>query len=177
MKPLRSSIILLLFFVLFPATALPFQKETEENAAPGVRLQRANYVVSDLDRALRVYQGILGLKVVSLNELEEGDYGYEVFGVDSGAKIRAATLSSATQPRVMGLTEVKGVEMRPASLPYRAAIVLDVVDFDDVIAQARDEGLEVFSVNRLETRDGRKGRQQGFLDHDGHLIVIYKLDD
>lgn len=176
-KPLINLITLLFFSVLFSTVATAFHKGADENTDTAVRFQRANYVVSDLDRALRVYEGILGLKVVSLNELAAGDYGYEVFGVDSTAKIRAATLSSPTQTRVMGLTEVKGMEMKPSALPYRAAIVLDVADYDGVIARAHAEGLEVFSVDHLVTGEGRIGRQQGFLDHDGHLIVIYKLDD
>lgn len=162
---------------VFSVAASSFYQRVNDVIAGDVRLQRANYVVSDLDRALRVYVDILGLKVVSLNELAAGDYGYEVFGVDSKARIRAATLSAPSQRRVMGLTEVKGMEMHPAPLPYRAAIVLEVNDYGGVIARARAEGLRVFSVDRLATNDGRKGRQQGFLDHDGHLIVIYKLED
>jgi len=53
--------------------------------------------------------------------------------------------------------------------------VLEGTDLDGGAARAKAAGLTVFEEGRLVTGDGRKGRELGFLDHDGNLIVIYLI--
>lgn len=142
---------------------------------PTVRFQRANYVVSDLDRALPVYCDVLGLEVVFIKDSAEDSYSYEVFQIDKKADMRFAVLAAPGQPNVMALTELKGIDLPEMPLPSRSAIVLECTDFDGVLARAKAAGLKVFEESVLETKDGRKGREGGFLDHDGNLIVIYLI--
>lgn len=148
------------------------QSATEK---PSVRFQRPNYVVSDLDRALPVYQDVLGLDLVFIKDSPETSYSYEVFQIDRSAKMRFAVLSSASQANVMALTELKGIDIPAMPLPNRSAIVLECEDFDGVMNRAKEAGLKVFEEGSLVTKDGRTGRELGFLDHDGNLIVIYKI--
>ena len=54
-------------------------------------------------------------------------------------------------------------------------MVLNIEDIDGVVAAARAEGLHVYREERLETNDGRTGREIGIVDHDGHLVVIYTI--
>ncbi len=142
---------------------------------PPVRFQRSNYVVRDLDRAIPVYRDVLGLDVVFIKESAEDSYSYEVFQIDRAAKMRFAVLGTPEQPNVMALTELKGVELDDVPLPSRSAIVLECTDFDGVMNRAKEAGLTVFKEGSLETKDGRKGRELGFLDYDGNLIVIYLI--
>ncbi|WND03484.1 VOC family protein [Temperatibacter marinus] len=143
------------------------------SAKPHVRFQRPNYVVTDLDRALTVYRDILGLEIAFTKNSEKTSYSYEVFQIDPAADMRFAVLSTQTQTNVMALTELKGIELPEVPLPSRSAIVLECEDFDGVMNNARAAGLKVFDESRLETKDGRIGRELGFLDYDGNLIVIY----
>lgn len=142
---------------------------------PPVRFQRANYVVSDLDRALPVYTDVLGLDLVFVKDSAEDSYSYEVFQIDRAAKMRFAVLGTPTQPNCMALTELTGIELKETPLPSRSAIVLECTDFDGVMERAKAAGLKVFEEGSLVTKDGRKGRELGFLDHDGNLIVIYLI--
>ncbi len=72
-----------------------------------VRMQRTNLVVSDLDRAFRVYQDILGFRVDFILGDRPQAYSYTVFQIPREAKTRFAALSSSGHERSLALTEVK----------------------------------------------------------------------
>lgn len=145
------------------------------NESKHVRFQRANFVVSDLDSALRLYRDVLGLTVDFVQDSESDSYSYPVFEIDRSAVLRFAVLSTPTQERVMALTEIGGIALPPTGLPRRSAIVLDIPEIDRVVAACNDLGLDVYPEERLETHDGRFGREIGIVDHDGNLIVIYHI--
>lgn len=144
--------------------------------ADTTRFQRANYVVSDLDRALVLYRDILGLDVEFMHESEPDSYSYPVFGIDPSAKLRFCVLNTATQPRVMALTEIRDIELPPPAIPRRAAIVLHVPDVDAVLSDCTNAGFHVYPEERLVTHDGRTGREVGIVDDDGNLVVIYRIE-
>ena len=77
---------------------------------------------------------------------------------------------------VKALTEVTGLDLPSKSPPFTSAIVLDVSDIDDIIAEVKNRGLTCYREDHLVTQDGREGREYGFLDYDGNLIVIYKIN-
>ncbi|MBY0306655.1 MAG: VOC family protein [Sphingomonas sp.] len=141
----------------------------------GVRFQRGNHVVSDLERALTFYQGVLGFDVTFTLPPNPESYSYAVFDIPRTAVMRFCVLSTDTQERVMALTEVKGVDIAPLPHPRRSAIVLEIDDPDAVMAGARALGLTVYDEEVLKTKDGRIGREIGIVDFDDNLIVIYKI--
>jgi catechol 2,3-dioxygenase-like lactoylglutathione lyase family enzyme len=140
-----------------------------------IRLQRANFLVSDMERSLAFYCDILGMSVNFRKDSEPDSYSYDVFEIDRAAKMRFAVLDIAEQPRAMALTEVSGVELPPVPKPRRAAIVLDISDIDGVVAKARAAGLQVYEEDHLVTNDGREGREVGIVDYDDNLVVIYHI--
>ena len=135
------------------------------------RFQRANFSVSNLDRALAFYRDVLGFELAFLKEARTTSYSHAVFGIDQGRPMRFAALSVPGQDRVMARTEVPGLEPQPT--PRRAAIVLEIADLDGVLARAEAGGFRSFPEERLTTHDGREGREVGLLDDDGNLAVIY----
>ena len=139
-----------------------------------VRFQRANFLVSDLDRALRFYCDALGLELDFVKDSETSSYSYPVFEIDPGAVIRFAVLSAPGQARVMALTEVS-TALPELPHPRRAAIVIEVADIDHVVAAARAAGCMVYPEGELLTHDGRRGHEVGIVDHDGNLTVIYRI--
>jgi catechol 2,3-dioxygenase-like lactoylglutathione lyase family enzyme len=141
----------------------------------GVRFQRGNHVVADLDRALTFYRDVLGFEVTYILPPNPQSYSYPVFDIPREAVMRFCTLSTDTQPRVMALTEVKGIALAPVPHPRRSAIVLECDDPDAVMAGARALGLEVYAEEVLHTNDGRVGREIGIVDFDDNLVVIYKI--
>jgi catechol 2,3-dioxygenase-like lactoylglutathione lyase family enzyme len=144
-------------------------------AMSGVRFQRGNHVVADLDRAIAFYQGVLGFDVTFTLPPNPNSYSYAVFDIPRTAVMRFCVLSTATQERVMALTEVKGVDITPLPHPRRSAIVLEVDDPDAVMAGARALGLTVYPEDVLKTKDGRLGREIGIVDADDNLVVIFKI--
>lgn len=141
----------------------------------GARLQRANFVVTDLERALRFYRDALGLELAFVKDSPPDSYSYDVFGIDRSQPIRFAVLSSDTQERVLALTELPGASLPVPPLPRRSAIVVDVADVDAVTAAARAAGCRVCREDELVTHDGRRGREVGIVDADGNLTVIYHI--
>ncbi|MGI9330941.1 MAG: VOC family protein [Gammaproteobacteria bacterium] len=142
----------------------------------GLRLQRPNLVVADMDRALELYRDILGFRLDFMKESTPDGYDYTVFQIPSDARVRFAVLSANDeQPRSLALTEVVGAELASVPLPRRNALVLNVKAFDEVVTAVRREGLLLHPEELLKTQDGRTGREIGFVDHDGHLVVIYTI--
>lgn len=142
-----------------------------------VRFQRANFVVADLDRALSFYEGVLGFEVTYRKGHNPDSYSIPVFEIPEGAKLGFAILSLPGQPRVMALTEVAAIDLRAVPHPRRSAIVLEVQDPDTVMDKAGMLGLQVYPEGRLETHDGRIGREVGIVDFDGNLVVIYLIPE
>lgn len=145
------------------------------NDSASVRFQRANFVVTELDRALSFYRDVLGLKLDFVKDSPEDSYSYDVFEIDKSQTIRFAVLSSATQVRVLALTELPGATLADVLHPRRAAIVLEVADVDGVVAGAKAAGCRVYREDKLITHDGRVGREVGIVDFDGNLTVIYHI--
>lgn len=141
-----------------------------------VRFQRANYIVSDLDRSLDFYCNVLCFRLVFQKVSEKTSYTYDVFEIDRSADLRFAVLATDSQDNVMALTEVTGVNLPQIIPPFRAAIVLDVDNIDEIISEVRNRGLTCYQEDQLVTQDGREGREYGFLDYDGNLIVIYNIN-
>ena len=141
----------------------------------GVRFQRGNHLVADLDRALTFYRDVLGFDVTYVLPPNPDSYSYPVFDIPRSAVMRFCALSTATQERVMALTEVRNIDMSPLPHPRRSAIVLEIDDPDTVMAKARALGLTVYDEEVLHTKDGRVGREIGIVDFDDNLVVIYKI--
>lgn len=144
---------------------------------PAVRFQRANFVVADLDRALTFYRDVLGFEVTYRKGHNPESYSIPVFEIPDGAELGFAILSLPGQPRVMALSEIGKIALAPTPYPRRSAIVLDVQDPDVVMDKARALGLQVYPEGRLETHDGRIGREIGIVDFDDNLIVIYLIPE
>mgnify|MGYP004002094589 FL=1 len=141
-----------------------------------MRFQRANFLVSDLDRALVLYRDILGMTVDLIKESEEDSYSYDVFEIDRSIKLNFVLLSYENQPRVMALTELGKNSLAKASHPRRSAIVIEVVDVDVILNKALENNFKIYREEKLVTHDGREGREIGILDDDGNLTVIYKIE-
>lgn len=142
---------------------------------PGVRFQRANFVVSNLEESYKFYCEVLGMSLTFEKVSEADSYTYDVFEIDKKHKLRFAILSTPSQPRVMALTELPELQQYTMSQPRRSAIVLDIGDIDGVVDRAKKLGLTVYSEDALETHDGRFGREVGIVDADGNLVVIYHI--
>lgn len=141
----------------------------------GVRFQRGNHVVANLDLALTFYRDVLGFDVTFILPHNPESYSYPVFDIPAAAQMRFCVLSTATQERVMALTEITNVPLAPVPHPRRSAIVLEVDDPDAVMAQAQALGLKVYDEAVLLTKDGRRGREIGIVDFDDNLVVIYQI--
>ena len=139
-------------------------------------LKRINLCVADMERSLKVYRDILGFTVNYMKDSASDSYSYPVFMFPKEAKLRFDTLDSPTQERTFALTEVRGIELPKLPVPHMTAVVLNCINFDEVVAKATAMGLKVIPEQALPDLDGKpKGRETAFVDPDGHLIVLYKM--
>ena len=141
-----------------------------------MRFQRANYLVSNKERALLLYRDILGMSLDFMKVSEEDSYSYDVFDIDDSIAIEFALLSYEDQARVMALTILGDGNLEKNPLPRRAAICIEVDDVDDAVSKCNENGFHCYGEDHLITHDGREGKEVGILDDDGNLIVIYKIE-
>ncbi len=172
-----------LTFALVTALALASPVLAQEKPAAadmslydGVHYKRATILTTDLDRSLTFYRDLMGLKVEVEMPLKPTSYAYVMFNIDSRAQMRMAMLSSDTQQRTLAIIEVKGAPLNIPTSPRPHSMVLESPDLPGMAARARDRGLTVFKELELTTVDGRKGKEQGMLDPDGHLVILYQLN-
>lgn len=138
-----------------------------------INFQRANYVVTDLEKSLTLYRDVLGFKVIFSKNAPEDSYSYDVFDIKKGSDMGFCVLGTDDEPNCLALTELRGATLEPTPSPRRAAIVLRIEHFDEAVNGASALGLKTYREDRLETNDGRVGREVGIVDFDGNLVVIY----
>ena len=141
-----------------------------------MRFQRANYLVSNKERALLLYVDILGMNLDFMKESEEDSYSYEVFDIDDSIPMEFALLSYENQPRVLALTILGDGNLEQNPKPRRSAIVIEVDNVDETVAKCKENGFHCYRDDHLITHDGREGKEVGILDDDGNLVVIYKIE-
>jgi len=139
-----------------------------------LQFKRATILVSDIDRSLSVYRDILGFTVNYIKDSADDSYSYPVFRIPKEAKIRFATLDSPTQERTIGLTEVTGIELPKPAHPIMFCQVIRVPNLDETIRKIKKLGLETTAVE-MDSNDKFEFKEQSFVDHDGHLVVLYEL--
>ena len=141
-----------------------------------MRFQRANYLVSNKERAVLLYRDILGMNLDFMKVSEEDSYSYDVFDIDQSIPIEFALLSYENQPRVMALTILGDGNLEKNPLPRRSAICIEVDNVDETVKKCEENDFHCYREDHLITHDGREGKEVGILDDDGNLVVIYKIE-
>ncbi len=141
----------------------------------GLHLKRPCLLVADLARSLTLYQDILGFRLDYISEEASADsYLYKVFQIPAEATLKFATLSTEHEARALALTEVKGVELPPLPMPHRLGLVVQVSEVADVVEEVRSLGLEVVEPSYFTAPPNLAFTEQGIVDFDGQLIVLYE---
>mgnify|MGYP003690108765 FL=1 len=82
-----------------------------------VRFQRANYIVTNLEKSLKLYCNVLGMINQYEADAPNDSYSYDVFEIEKTNKIRWAVLGTPEQIRIMALTEIKDGKIKPIPNP------------------------------------------------------------
>lgn len=173
-----ASVLLALALLGQPATVLA--QTATATAAPadydGAFYKRQLYVVTDMERALTLWRDVLGLQPGEITTSGPNSYSREVFNVPSRATMRFCTLSAGpTQVRTLALLEVRGVRLPPkAGIRTTGAVLNANGRLEAIITAVRAKGLTVFGPRVLESATQGNGIEQGFLDWDGNVIVLYQ---
>jgi len=141
--------------------------------ANDLHIQRPCLAVADLERSLVLYRDTLGFRLDYVSQASPDSYLYPVFGFPKKAQLTFAALSTDKEPRVLALTEVKGIELPPPALPHRAAIVIRVPELSPTIQKIRAIGLEPIDSSSFTAPPNFHFTEQAVCDYDGHLIVLY----
>lgn len=163
-------------FIAILMTWAPFHAYAQEveGAYDGSYIRRPTLVVSDMDASLELYRDILGLRLGSLKEDPKSSYVFEAFNIPIEARAMHATLDSDTEQRTLSLVEYRDLKsIQAANSVRRAAILVNANGrFDSIKSSLEVGGYHLLSPHNL----GENGVEMGFLDRDGHLIVIYEFN-
>lgn len=169
---MRQTFIFVFAAILVAQIAPVFAEETEPY--DGSYIRRPTLVVSDMDAALSLYRDILGFRLGSLKEDPKTSYVYEAFNIPNDATVMHATLDSDTEKRTLSLVEYNALTPRSTKADIRAAAILINANgrFDEIENSLSTGGYHMLNPHNL----GANGIEMGFLDRDGHLIVIYQIN-
>jgi catechol 2,3-dioxygenase-like lactoylglutathione lyase family enzyme len=144
-----------------------------EDPYTGGYVRRPTLVVSNMDEALALYRDILGFRLGSLKQDPPDSYVYPAFNIPAGADVMHATLDSDNEVRTLSLVEYKDLMPVDARSDVRRAAVLINANgrFGDIKTKLEEGGFHLLPEHPL----GETGVEMGFLDRDGHLIVIYEF--
>lgn len=173
---LMACTILVLPHVANAQTQTPAPAGSQTVEYVGVYYKRQLYVVTDMERALTLWRDVLGLQPGDITISGPNSYSREVFNIPARAAMRFCTLSAGpNQVRTLALLEVRGVRL-PTKTGIRTtgAVINANGRLETIIASARRMGLTVFGPRVLESATQGNGIEQGFLDWDGNVIVLYQ---
>jgi catechol 2,3-dioxygenase-like lactoylglutathione lyase family enzyme len=182
MRP--SRLAALAAFVFLAGGAGPALAQSPPAPAPvapspydGAYYKRQLFVVTDMERALTLWRDVLGLQAGPVTVSGPNSYSREVFNVPARARMRFCTLSAGpTQVRTLALLEVTGVRLpRKTGVRTTAAVINANGRLARIIEAARAKGLTVFGPRELASPDQGVGVEQGFMDWDGNVIVLYEF--
>jgi catechol 2,3-dioxygenase-like lactoylglutathione lyase family enzyme len=146
-------------------------------AAETIVLKRVPIVVSDMDKSLKLYRDILGLSVESDNMMKPNEHDERVFNVPPGGLNRSVKFNlGPDQIRAVGLFEVKGYKGKDPTGVFDHGVVFRVDRIGDIHAKLKAGEHRIIDFVDLVTAAGDKGRELAFLDPDGHLVLVYQLD-
>jgi catechol 2,3-dioxygenase-like lactoylglutathione lyase family enzyme len=151
--------------------------DPEPSAYDGAYYKRQLYVVTDMERALTLWRDVLGLAPGEITVSGPNSYSREVFNIPARAAMRFCTLSAGpNQVRTLALLEVRGVRLpRKTGIRTTGAVINANGRLETIIEAVRAKGLTVFSPRILESASQGRGIEQGFLDWDGNVIVLYQF--
>jgi catechol 2,3-dioxygenase-like lactoylglutathione lyase family enzyme len=155
-----------------PATTGPVSADYD-----GAYYKRQLYVVTDMERALTLWRDVMGLQPGDITTSGPNSYSREVFNIPARAAMRFCTLSAGpNQVRTLALLEVKGVRLpRKTGIRTTGAVINANGRLDAIIAAARAKGLTIMGPRVLQSATQGTGIEQGFLDWDGNVIVLYQF--
>ena len=161
---LAKQVILSLSLLIFSLSA---------NTSP--ELKRINLLVSDLDRSLEIYEGVIGMEVFEIKISKADSYAYEVFNVPSDARLRFASLNVGSEKRAFALTEVTKAGLPSQDGIKMATAVIKINNLKEIYNQINDLELKTTRIDEDTTPEGRTFLEFSFVDYDGNLIVLYEL--
>jgi catechol 2,3-dioxygenase-like lactoylglutathione lyase family enzyme len=150
-------------------------KLTSDEPYFGSSFVRVNLVVTDMERALRLYRDILGFRMDVLTDSPPTSFSYPLFSVDKDVQLKRAFLSGGSkQPMTIALTEVDGIEAYAPPVPFRSAMVIEAPGpVEELRTKLAAEGIEIDADWDITAYIART--DLSFTDHDGHRFVVYVL--
>lgn len=144
----------------------------------GSYFKRAVFIVSDLDRSVALWRDVLKFEPNPVNDLTGREsYVFELMNVPVDSVARTVSFDAGDQQtRTMLLLEVPDTEPLPADDVHRSTVVVNANGrFDEIIASIEALELELKQPNTFVTADGDAAIEQGFVDWDGNLVLIYEI--
>ena len=166
------------FILLICGVVFSLQLAAEQTIYGGLMVKRVAVVVADIDRSLELYRDILGFQIVQDQPMDQSPFNYAVFNAKPGTLKRTVKFSTGPeQQRVLGLFEVEGYPGKDENDINDLGLAVRVDNYGDVIKGLRAGDYRIIGEEPLYTPEGDTGEEVAFLDHDGHMLVAYQLNE
>lgn len=142
-----------------------------------LQVKRPTIIVSDLERAVKLYCDILGFTICFIKQSRVDTPAYEYFDVDKSKNTisQFATLNIGEQIRALGIIEVKG-ELIQRTGVRKSSVVIQVADCDVLYDVLQTSGYKVFAPEPpMETPEGQMYTEMSLVDADDNLVVLYHI--
>lgn len=159
--------------LLLAAQAHANEAESKGESLDGIYLMRPSFVVRNIEESLKFYRDILGYEVYSINGGEGMTPSfYTVYNIPNNGKGRFAALNSNRRMGEFALAEYADYQPVEDPTAPRSAVILVNANghFEEIVAKAKAAGYRLLPEHWYS----ETGREQGIVDRDGHLVVLYE---
>ncbi|MEM1103991.1 MAG: VOC family protein [Pseudomonadota bacterium] len=145
-----------------------------QEAHDGALLKRVTLMVADIDRALTIYEDILGFGVARGGVAEEDSARFELLGAPSNGVVEVATLNAGdTQVAALALVERPLGTAAAGGTPGLGPL-FRVPDITEIFWRIEALGLRTSKPLVIEGPAKFDYRQRAFVDYDGHVVTLYQ---
>jgi uncharacterized protein (DUF1330 family)/catechol 2,3-dioxygenase-like lactoylglutathione lyase family enzyme len=156
----------------FPAEieTVPLPPEAAAAAQPAPTFRRTTLVVASLDRALKLYRDVLGFAASPPRQIARDGSAGMIFNLPVGELARFVTLDAGgLQREIVGLIEVPSYRARRVGVRATALVIKVPVPLESILPKIAATGATLMPPTMAGSN-----KEQGLLDADGNLVVLYE---
>lgn len=158
--------------LLLVAICLLFGTAVQAQDAAEPDVDRVNLYVSDLERSMAFFGGVLRFRAGANDRHAPGSFLHDLMGFSTDVTLRETVLRLEDSNSVLGLVEAGGA-VKPDIAG--TAVRIEVRSLDSAIAGAERLGLTAMSEHEAENALGQSVRQRVVVDWDGNRIALFEV--
>lgn len=150
-----------------------------------LRIKRPLVMVTDLQRSVKFYEGVIGLELYAVEPTYNSDPnapGNQLFNLPARTRWRVATLNTSDQTRGITLREIPDVDFQVPQNPRLSVVLFEASEILAIYDRAIKAGATVMrpmmgSIPAAGGAPELRFLEFALLDPDGHAVAFFKYVD